>query len=708
MKQVLLKKGIIYTADIPKPQIAEGFLLVKTEYSCISAGTEMSGVTASGTPIVKRVLESPELMEKGIQMLKERGIKDTWAVVKGKYEVGTAMGYSASGIVEESGSTMFAKGDRVACMGVGYASHAGYLAVPKNLAVKIPENVSSKQAATAALGCIAMQGVRRAEVVLGEYVAVIGMGILGQLACRLAAAAGATVIVTDIDDRRLAIAKQSGAGYTMNAKEDVVSQIHQITGGHGVDKVIVTAATSSDEVLSEAFRMCRKKGRVVLVGVAGMHLKREDMYQKELDFVIATSYGPGRYDQNYEEKGMDYPYGYVRFTEKRNLESYLRLISEKKIDISSIIEAVYPVERSEEAYHALKADENRPLVVLLKYQEEERGADLENTVLVDHTADHENKQFSNGILRVALCGAGGFAKGMHIPNMHKLKDKYHLYAVQSRTGANAQATAVKEGAAYATTDYAKILNDPKVDLVMLCTRHNLHAQMAIQAMEAGKAVFVEKPMALTLEETQQVIEAAKRTGVPFMVGYNRRFSKYALEVKKAIAARKNPFILSYRMNAGFIPQDSWIQTEEGGGRIIGEGCHIIDLFNYLTDSEAESISVDQISPRTDHVSRTDNCVITVKYQDGSVCTLTYTGQGSRSYPKEFFELFVDGVVITMDDYKQLKGYDIKLPQIQTTGSEKGQLEELEAFYASITCGDGYPIPLWQLEQAAKISIAAQK
>ena len=701
MKQVLVKKGIVYTADISRPQIEDGFVLVRTEYSCISAGTEMSGVTHSGTPLVKRVLESPDLMEKGMNMLKERGIRDTWAVVKGKYEVGTALGYSASGIVEESGTSLFAKGDRVACMGVGYANHAGYIIVPQNLAVKIPENVSMEQASTAALGCIAMQGIRRADVKLGEYIVITGMGILGQLSCRFAAASGATVIVTDIDARRLEIAQKSGANYAINAQENIVEKVNQITGGHGADKVIVTAATSSDKLLSQAFQMCRKKGRVVLVGVAGMNLKREDMYQKELDFVIATSYGPGRYDSNYEEKGMDYPYGYVRFTEKRNLESYLRLISDGKIDISNIIEAVYPVEHAEDAYNALKTSENRPLVVLLKYQETEPQT-------TDYVKNVNGYKAPQGVLNVALCGAGGFAKGMHIPNMKKMGDKLKLYAVQSRTGANAQALAVKEGAAYSTTDYSRILSDPKVDMVMICTRHNLHAQMIVQALEAGKAVLAEKPMALTLDETEKVMAAAKRTGTPFMVGFNRRFSKYAAETKKAIKNRKNPILLSYRMNAGFIPPENWMQSDEGGGRIVGEGCHIIDLFNYFTDSEAESISVNQLSPKTDNVSRTDNCVITVKYKDGSVCTLTYTGQGNKEYGKEYFELFVDGAVIVMDDYKQLKGYGIKIPEVKSTGPEKGQFEELEAFHKAIIEGDGHPIPLWQLEQATKISILAQQ
>lgn len=700
MKQVLLKKGTIYTTEVSRPQPEKDMVLVKTEYSCISAGTEMSGVTNSGTPLVKRVIESPELLERGMKMLRERGIHDTWSVVKGKYEVGAPMGYSAAGVVMESGTPMFQPGDRVACMGVGYANHAGYLAVPKNLCVRIPKKVSSRHASTAALGCIAMQGVRRADVKLGEFVVITGMGILGQLCCRFAAASGATVIATDLDERRLAIASKNGAGYVLNARDNVVEEIKAITGGHGADSVIVTAATDSNELLSQSFQMCRRKGRVVLVGVAGMNLKREDMYQKELELLISTSYGPGRYDPSYEEKGIDYPYGYVRFTERRNLESYLRLMSEGKVNISDMVEKVFPAEQADQAYEALKAERDRPLIVLLKY-----GEDNEEKA---ETLKQGSYKRPERIVNVALCGAGGFAKGMHLPNILKMQDKYRLYAVQSRTGSNAEAIAVKNQAEYSTTDYNRILNDPNVNMVMICTRHNLHAQMAADAMRAGKAVFVEKPMALTTEELELAVKTAKETGAPYMVGFNRRFSGYAVEAKKAVKDKKNPLMISYRMNAGFIPLDHWTQGEEGGGRIVGEGCHILDLFNYFTESEAESISVNRISPATGHISPQDNCVITVKYTDGSVCTLTYTGQGDREYGKEYCEIFFDGKTIVIDDYKKLTGYGVKLRDLKTPGPEKGQFEELEAFYDSIMGGDGRPIPLWQLEQATRISMMAQE
>lgn len=700
MEQVLLKKGTIYTAEIPAPVVEKDMVLVRTKFSAISAGTEMSGVQNSGTPIFVRALRSPELMQRGLKMVQERGVKDTWAVVKGKYEVGSAMGYTASGIVAESGTDGFQPGDRVACMGVGYANHAGYIAVPKNLVAKLPHEVSFEEGATAALGCIAMQGLRRAEVTLGEYVVVAGAGILGQLTVQLAAAAGATVLVTDLDHRRLEIARKNGAAYALDAKDNVVEEVNRITGGHGADKVIITAATSSNELLSQSFQMTRRHGRVVLVGVAGMNLKREDMYKKELELRIATSYGPGRYDSTYEEGGVDYPYDLVRFTEQRNLESYLRLIAQKRVNLRDIIEKVFPAKDADAAYESLKTDGDRPLIVLLRYDEPEEAQSRKVLTTVGY-------HLPAGTIRVALCGAGGFAKGMHLPNIQKMKDKFTLYAVQSRTGSNAQSIAVKYGARYSTTDYQQILDDSQVDMVMICTRHNTHAAMAERALRAGKAVFVEKPMALNREEMAAVMAAARESGAPFMVGFNRRFSKYAVEMRRLVAGRTNPLMVMYRMNAGFIPQDSWIQGPEGGGRMIGEGCHILDLFNYLTGSPAVSISVNQISPTTNHVSKTDNVVVTVKYEDGSVCTLLYTGQGSKEYGKEYCEVFCDGKTLVMNDYKKLSGYGCKVPELKSSGPEKGQYEELEAFYEAIKHGDGHPIPLWQLEQATALSILGQ-
>jgi predicted dehydrogenase len=377
------------------------------------------------------------------------------------------------------------------------------------------------------------------------------------------------------------------------------------------------------------------------------------------------------------------------------MEEYLRLLEEGKVNIKPLIERVYDIKEADKAYEELKNPENKPLIVLLKYEDEEKK--IERKVLV-------NKGFKiDGKINVALVGAGGFAKEMHLPNLKKLNDKYNIYAIMSRTGTNAKEIANEYNASYATTDYNEILNDKDVNIVMICTRHNLHAKMAIDAMKAGKAVFVEKPLSLNENEMNEVIEVAKETGMPYMVGFNRRFSKYAVEAKKHIKDRINPIIVNYQMNAGYIPPENWIHTEEGGGRIIGEGCHIFDLFNFFTDSEVDVVSVSSITPKTVHVLHRDNVVTTVKYKDGSICTLTYTTLGNGNYPKEFCEIYYDGKIIIIDDYKKLQGYGLKLNSVQTSSSEKGQYEELIKFYNAIKNGTNYPLPLWQLEQATRIS-----
>jgi threonine dehydrogenase-like Zn-dependent dehydrogenase len=494
-------------------------------------------------------------------------------------------------------------GDRVACAGAGYANHAEYIEVPKNLVVKMPKDLSFKEASTITLGSIALQGVRRAGVKLGENIAIIGMGILGQLVSQMVTVAGARFIAIDLDDRRLTIAQKNGAKYFLNpTKEDIVEETIKITEGYGVDSVIITVATSSKEPLAQAFQMCRKKGRVILVGVVGMEINREDMYKKELDFYISTSYGPGRYDPNYEEKGIDYPYHYVRWTENRNMQEYLKMLSERKIKLDNIIEKVYKIEEATRAYQEFEKEENKPLIVLLKYSQ-----DLENKINRKVEANSQFKLKTDKI-KVALIGAGSFAKGVHLPNLEKLNNLYDIYAIMSRTGTNAATIARQYKTKYATTDYQEILNDPDVNMVMICTRHNLHAQYSIEAMKKGKAVFVEKPMALNEKGTEEVFKTIQETGMPYLVGFNRRFSKYAVEIKKHIKKRINPMIIDYHMNAGYIPLDHWVHTEEGGGRIIGEGCHIFDLFNYFVDVEIDSISVNSINPKTKNVSSRDNLI----------------------------------------------------------------------------------------------------
>jgi len=705
MKQILIKKGKAIVDEIPAPMVSSGNILVKVAYSCISAGTEMVGIKSSGQTIIQRALRQPQNIKKGLNMIKQKGILKTKNVLKSTFESGTPTGYSASGTVVEVGAQIkdIKIGDLVACAGAGYANHAEYIEVPRNLVVKIPKDLCFKKASTVTLGSIAMQGVRRAEVKLGENIAIIGMGILGQLASQMVTAAGARVIAIDLDDRRLAITQTNGAKHILNpTKEDIVDEVIKITEGYGVDSVIITAATSSNEPLAQAFQMCRKKGRVILVGVVGMEINREDMYKKELDFYISTSYGPGRYDPNYEEKGIDYPYHYVRWTENRNMQEYLKMLSEGKIKLNNTIEKVYEIEEATKAYQEFEKEENKPLIILLKYKQ-----DLENRINRRIEINSQFKLKTNKI-KVALIGAGGFAKGMHLPNLEKLNKFYDIYAVMSRTGSNATSIARQYKAKYATTNYQEILNDPDVDMVMICTRHNLHAQYSIEAMKKGKAVFVEKPMALNKKEVEEVFRTIQKTGVPYLVGFNRRFSKYAVEIKKHIKERINPMIINYQMNVGYIPLNHWVHSEEGGGRITGEACHIFDLFNYFGDAEIDSISVNSINPKTKNISSRDNAIVTLKYKEGNICTLTYTALGDKSYPKESLEIYFDNKIITMNDYKELKGYGIKMANINSKLSDKGHYEELIAFAQAIKDGTNYPIPLWQIEQATKISFAVEE
>lgn len=699
MKQVLIKKGQAIVADIPAPVVSDNGVLVKVLYSCISAGTEVMGINDSGKSIIKKAMEQPEKVKKALNMLKNEGFNAVLNKVT-DMESGKPIGYSASGLVIGLGKNIkdFKIGDKVACAGAGIANHAEYIDVPRNLVMRVPDKLNMDLASTVTVGGIAMQGIRRADLRLGEVAAVIGMGIMGQLSAQMLKASGCKVIGIDIDDRRLDIVKKTGCDFIINSsKLNVVKEVDKITEGYGVDAVVITAASNSSEILSQAFNICRKKGKVILVGVVGNKYKREDMYEKELDFIISTSYGPGRYDPIYEEKCIDYPYAYVRWTENRNMEEYLKLLSQKKINLQLLIERTYNVDEAAKAYEELKTSENKPLIVLLEYNKENSN-NIERKVYINSKLLKINEK-----INVAVIGGGGFAKSMHLPNLKKLCDIYNIYAIMSRTGTNAKAIAEQYGARYITTDYNEILNDDDVDMVMICTRHNLHADMSIEAMKNGKAVFVEKPMALSEKEMERVLEVIDENGIPYMVGFNRRFSKYALEAKKHIKNRINPMVINYQMNAGYIPLEHWVNTEEGGGRIIGEGCHIFDLFNYFTDSKILSVSVDSINPKTKDISYRDNIVVTLKYEDGSLCTLTYTSLGNNDYPKEFCQIYCDGKIIIIDDYKRINGYGVKVANIESKNSEKGQYEELIEFAKTIKNGTNYTIPIWQIKQASGIS-----
>ena len=708
MKQVLIKQGQVVVEDIPAPQVAPGTVLVRVKFSSISAGTEMSGLKSASQPLWKRALKNPKAVKSTMEMAATRGLTHTRNVIQGKLAEGNPTGYSASGIVIEVGDGVdnIQPGDRVACAGAQCAHHAEIICVPRNLTTPLPKDISLPVASTVTLGTIALQGVRRAQPTLGETFAVIGLGIMGQLTTQILKANGCRVIGADLDSSRIELAKSLGMDFSLPHEENSnLDHILRITGGEGVDGVVITAASPSDDVISNAFKMCRKKGRVVLVGDIGLNLKREDIFPKELDFFISTSYGPGRYDRQYEEKGMDYPIGYVRWTENRNMGEYLNLISKGKIDVEPLIHSSFEISQAATAYETLKKDKEKPMIVLLSYPESKEEA-KPNRVIPNPSAlaSKSNK------IHIALAGAGGFVKGMHIPNLQALSRHYQIHAVASRTGSNASNTAKQVGAQYCTTNYQKILNDPKVDAILIGTRHNQHASMVIEALQAGKHVLVEKPLALTqneLEIIRRFYETNQQTPV-LLIGFNRRFSPFAQRAKELIGNRTNPMIINYRMNAGYIPLDHWVHSEEGGGRNLGEACHIYDLFTFFTNSKVVSVQSQSLAPKTDHYSSRDNFTATLGFEDGSVATLTYTALGSNEFPKEQMEIFSDGRVLVLDDYKQLRIHGSNTKGVTSKLTDKGHKRELEVFAETLEKGGEWPIPLWQQLQATEIALQVEE
>lgn len=704
MKQVLVRGGEVVVEEIPVPSVGPGTILVQVAYSCVSVGTELTSVKLSGMPLYRRALKQPHNVRRFLDVARDQGLLRTLDIVRGRLAAGMPTGYSVAGTVVAVGDNVaaFTVGDRVACAGAGIANHAEYVSAPVNLAVKIPDGLDLDLASTVTLGAIALQGVRRAAPTLGESVAVIGLGILGQLTVQLLRANGCHVIGTDVDPRRIDRALSSGMDHGIDpAADDFVDRVARLTSGFGADAVIITAATASSDVVHEALRACRKKGRVVVVGDVGLQLNRADLYEKELDFLISTSYGPGRYDAEFEERGQDYPIGFVRWTETRNFEEYLRLLAASRIDISGFERETYEIDDAPAAYAALQRGGPKPLLVILSYPQ--RVQDVKQVVIV------RAARARPGRVRVALVGAGHFAEAMHMPNLLKLREQFELRAVVARTGTNAKSVSLRGGASYATTDIDAVLEDDDVDLVLITTRHDTHASLALRALRAGKNVFVEKPLALTPAELDEITSFFEGRDHPLlMTGFNRRFAPAISTARRVLEQRATPMIVTYRMNAGYLPPEHWVHGSEGGGRNIGEACHIYDLFGALTGARVVDVHAQAIETHARQWSRNDNFVATVGFDDGSVCTLAYTALGARDHPKERMDVFTDGSVITLDDYRALAVVGARHVQWRSRSTEKGHREELEALGRCLRDGGPWPISLEDQLQAMRIAFRVEE
>lgn len=712
MKQVFIKNGAAVVEDVPAPSAEAGEVLVRVASSCISVGTEMSGVQAASQPIWKRAARRPDKVLKAIHMMFTRGVDETVNIVRGQISAGSIVGYSAAGTVVGVGAGVedIDIGERVACAGAQSAHHAEVIRVPRNLVASVPDAVSIEDAATMTLGAIALQGVRRAEPTLGETFAVVGLGLLGQLTSQMLKANGCRVIGIDLDSRRVALAKSVGVDIGLSpVDEPPVVQIAKLTDGVGVDGVIVTAASKSAEALALACKLCRRKGRVVLVGDVPIQIDRADIYRNEIDFRISTSYGPGRYDRRYEEEGLEYPIGYVRWTENRNMKAYLSLIETKQVTPSKFVDATYPIDDAPKAYESLRPDPAggaRPLAVLLSYPPR---AD-EAAVLSQRALSMHATAVKAGAIRVGIAGAGAFVRSVHLPNMAAAPGRFHVRAVMSRTAHNAHNVGNNQQADYSTTDYDELLRDKDIDLILIASRHDSHGEYVVKALAAGKHVFVEKPLTLDPADLDRIkgFYGDDPSGKPLLLtGFNRRFSPAATATIAALRDRKGPMIVNYRMNAGYIPLDHWVHGKEGGGRNLGEACHIYDMFNALTGARAIETSAVSIAPVEGRYGRNDNFVATIRYDDGSVCTLTYTALGDTGWPKEQMEVFCDRAVFAMDDYKSLtvKGRT----GLDWSGSQdKGHAQELAALGEALTKGGLWPIPLWQQIQATDIAFAVER
>ena len=621
MKQLLVKKGQVVVEQVPAPLVSPNNVLVQVYYSCISPGTEMTTVKGSGEPIYKRLLKRPEYIKKAFDLVKEKGFSNAKSLLEGKIGAAQQIGYSASGVVISTGIniTGLSVGDQVACAGAGYANHAEIIEVPVNLVVKLDPEMSLDLASTVTLGAIALQGVRRANPVLGEFVVVFGLGILGQLTVQLLKNAGCRVIGIDLDQKRIDLATKSGMEVGINpVLQDVVERVNLHTNNLGADTVIITAAATDDDIINQSMKICRKKGKVVLVGSVSLDFSREDFYRKEIDFLISTSYGPGRYDSLYEEDGQDYPYAYVRWTENRNMQEYLRLVKQGNIQLEALMDKSFSLTDAPGVYADLKSGLLKSMVIILSYPVEANKPSISRLIKLP-----ERNQGNPGRIKVGIAGAGGFAQSTHLPNLKQLNGDFEIYSVMNRTGSNALGVAKQFEAKFATSDYAELLSDKAVNLVMICTRHNLHASMTLDALKSGKNVFVEKPLAMTVQEIEDIKDFYRSTteAPVLMTGFNRRFSGASEIIKKITADTTTPLMINYKMNAGFIANDVWVQGIEGGGRNIGEACHIYDLFNHLTGSSCVSVSVDYITPVGLQWKTNDNFIVTLKYSNGSICTL---------------------------------------------------------------------------------------
>lgn len=690
--------------EVPAPRLEAGCVLIQSQVTLISAGTERMLVDFGRASPVQKIRQQPEKVQQVLEKIRTDGLVSTLDAVRSKLDQPLPLGYCNSGVVVEVGEgvTGFKIGDRVLSNG----GHASLVSVPKNLCALIPPSVSDEHAAFTVIAAIGLQGVRLVAPTLGETIVVTGLGLIGLLTVQLLRANGCKVIGVDLDRGRLALAREMGAmTIDLSAGEDAVASAAALCGGRGVDGVIITASTRSSEPVSDAARMCRKRGRIVLVGVTGLELNRAEFYEKELSFQVSCSYGPGRYDPNYEMRGNDYPLGFVRWTEQRNFEAVLALMAEGSLDPGSLVTNRYPIESATDAYDRLVNDPGA-LGILLEYPRDNSQKLRERCVdLVPASAIGAPVSAAQPV--VGFIGAGNYGSRMLIPAF-KAADA-RLDTVVTSSGLGGVHHGRKMGFARASTDVADVLENDTIEAVAVATRHNTHADFVRRALERGKHVFVEKPLALKLDEVAEIERVIAGLARPplLMVGFNRRFAPLVVKLKSLLNSVREPKAFIYTCNAGAIPANHWTQDPAiGGGRIVGEACHFIDLLRFLTGARIREYGIATLGRGGGNSDgSTDKATITLQFEDGSVGTIHYLANGGKVFPKERIEVFAGGGVLQLDNFRALRAFGWRgFNKRKLWKQDKGQAACVAAFLGAIRSGGAPPIPLGEVLEVARISI----
>jgi predicted dehydrogenase/threonine dehydrogenase-like Zn-dependent dehydrogenase len=703
MKQLLqnLKTGEGVVADVPAPAAQPGRVLVRAAASLVSAGTERAFVELGRKSLLGKAKERPDLVGKVLEKVKSEGLLSTLQSVREKLDESHALGYSASGVVVEVGEGVseFRAGDRVACAGTGYAAHAELLSVPKNLCVRLPETVGFEAGAFATLGAIALQGVRLAEPSLGESAVVVGLGLVGQLAAQLLKANGCRVFGVDLDESKVALAKSLGMDDGCAAGAGVKQAVLKWSRGRGADAVLLTAATQSDEPVELAGEISRLRGRVVAVGMVGMNVPRAAYFQRELTLRVSMSYGPGRYDPEYEERGHDYPLPYVRWTEGRNLEAFLDLAAAGALKTAPLVTHRFDIEEAASAYRLISGDAGEPyLAVLINY---DTGREVERHVRNPISNPKSQIPNAEGRVRVGVVGAGDWARRMLLPNFRE--QGVEFVSIATASGVTARDVGTRYGFARFVSGADEVLNDENVNLLVIATRHGTHAELARRGLERGLDVFLEKPLALNDEELDALLEAARRSRGRLTVGFNRRFSPYARAAREFFKERRGPLSILYRVNAGRVPRTHWTQdAREGGGRIRGEVCHFVDFMQYLTGSHVTRVYAESVASEDREATDDDSVFVTLKFADGSNGTVAYLAEGDRALPKERVEIFGAGRAFVIEDYRAAASYaGGRETRTRLRAQDKGVREEVRAVCAALREGTPAPVPLEDLANTTR-------